>query len=52
MGLQANYRYVQFPDENKGFISECNNELNCSFPVRPRLDGDIYELLVLIGLNF
>ena len=51
MGLQANYRYVQFPDENKGYISECEGP-GCSFPVRPRLDGDIYELLVLIGLNF
>lgn len=53
MGLQANYRYVQFPDENKNYIEECDGPpATCQFPVRPKLDGDIYELLVLIGLNF
>ena len=52
-GIQANYRYVQFPDENKGYISECDGPSNqCDFPVRPKLDGDIYEILGLIGLNF
>lgn len=51
-GLQANYRYVQFPDENKGYISECDGTSGCDFPVKPKLDGDIYELLTMIGLNF
>jgi Outer membrane protein beta-barrel domain len=51
MGFQANYRYVQFPDENKGYISE-GDGANDDFPVRPKLDGDIYEILALIGLNF
>lgn len=51
MGFQATYRYVQFPDENKGFISE-GDTAGDEFPISPKLDGDIYELTVLLGLNF
>jgi len=49
IGLQGTYRYVQFPDENKGFIEEGDNVFN---PITPKLDGDIFEINVLLGLNF
>lgn len=49
IGFQGLYRYVQFPDENKRFILEGTNNPQ---PVTPQLDGDIYELNVILGLNF
>lgn len=50
MGFQGTYRYVQFPDENKGFIVE--DDSSPPRQISPKLDGDIYELTVLLGLNF
>lgn len=50
MGIQLAYRYVQFPDENKSFIEE--DDSGDTKPIRPRLDGDFYDLSVMIGLNF
>jgi hypothetical protein len=49
MGFQAVYRYVQFPDENKSFIDEGTGP---NRTVSPKLDGDIYDLTILLGLNF
>lgn len=49
VGFQATYRYVQFPDENKGFIDENSGN---DHPISPRLNGDMYDLSVLLGLNF
>lgn len=51
LGFQAAYRYVQFPDENKEVISEGPSASDDKF-VKPKLDGDIYDLSVLLGLNF
>jgi hypothetical protein len=51
MGFQATYRYVQFPDENKRYIEEGDTTADTR-PISPSLDGDIYELTVLLGLNF
>ena len=49
VGVQGIYRYVQFPDENKGFIEEGDNVFN---PITPKMDGDIFEINILLGLNF
>lgn len=53
-GLQATYHFVQFPDENNERISEDKNGFPepVLSPVRPRLNGDIYELQTSIGFNF
>lgn len=53
-GLQATYHYVQFPDENNEFIEEDKSGFPepVLSPVRPRLNGDIYELHGSIGFNF
>lgn len=54
LGLQATYHYVQFPDENNDRIEEIKTgqpEPVLS-PVRPRLNGDMYELITSIGVNF
>lgn len=47
-GAQIVYRYVQFPDENKERIVENGNER----PINPRLNGDVYDITFLLGLNF
>lgn len=52
LGLQSTYRYVQFPDENNEFIDEGGESTPLLRPVSPRLDGDIYELNVILGMNF
>ena len=52
LGLQGTYRYVQFPDENNAFIDEGGEAEQVLRPVKPRLDGDIYELNVILGMNF
>jgi hypothetical protein len=53
-GLQAEYHYVQFPDENNEFIEEDKPGIAepVLSPVRPRLNGDIFELQTSIGFNF
>lgn len=53
-GLQATYHYVQFADENNDRIEEekpGQAELVLS-PVSPRLNGDIFEISTIIGINF
>ena len=52
LGLQGTYRYVQFPDENNAFIDEGGEAEQVLRPVKPRLDGDMFELNVILGMNF
>ncbi len=52
LGLQTTYRYVQFPDENNEFIDEGGDGQPLLRPVKPRLDGDIFELNIILGMNF
>lgn len=54
LGLQALYHYVQFPDENNDRIEEIKpgKADPVLSPVRPRLNGDIYEITTTIGVNF
>lgn len=51
-GVQSTYRYVQFPDENKSFIDEAGGDPSGFRPISPKLDGDIYEISLMLGLNF
>ena len=54
LGLQATYHYVQFPDENNDRIEEekVGQPEPVLSPVRPRLNGDMYDLTTTIGVNF
>jgi hypothetical protein len=54
LGLQATYHFVQFPDENNDRIEEdkVGQAEPVLSPVRPRLNGDIYELVTTLGINF
>lgn len=54
LGLQATYHLVQFPDETNDRIEEIKSGVPDPVlsPVQPRLNGDIYELLTVIGINF
>ncbi len=49
VGFQGVYRYVQFPDENKRGIDQGGAQ---PFPIYPRLDGDFFDISVILGLNF
>jgi len=51
-GIQAAYHFVQFPDENNHFIEEIKSTASVLIPVQPRLNGDIYELTTILGINF
>ena len=53
-GLQATYHFVQFPDENNDRIEETKPGIPDPVlsPVRPMLNGDIYEVQAGIGFNF
>lgn len=46
-GVQGTYHYVQFADENKHFIDDGNNSR-----VKPDLNGDIFDISTIIGVNF
>lgn len=52
LGLQGSYYYVQFPDENKGFIEEENPTGTSPSPVKPRLNGDTFDISMILGINF
>ncbi len=54
LGLQVTYHFVQFPDENNDRIEEIKTGQPDPVlsPVRPRLNGDMYELVTSIGVNF
>lgn len=45
LGFQATYHYVSFSDENKDFLQGTEKLEN-------KLNGDTYDLLVILGLNF
>jgi hypothetical protein len=48
LGLQATYHYINFADENKEFLfNGTTNEL-----LENKINGDLMDLLVIIGLNF
>lgn len=51
-GTQILYRYVQFPDENKTFIDEAGGDPSGFRPIKPRLEGDMFDLNLMVGLNF
>ncbi|MBK9322449.1 MAG: hypothetical protein IPM97_05775 [Bdellovibrionaceae bacterium] len=48
LGVQGVYHYVSFSDENKGFL----NENNSSVPLKNTISGDIYDLGIILGMNF
>jgi hypothetical protein len=56
LGFQATYYYVQFPDENKGFIEETKNTgtstSTAQSPISPHLNGDPFDISAIIGINF
>lgn len=54
LGLQATYHFVYFPDENNERIQETSaSSADPVFsPVKPRLNGDVYELITTLGINF
>lgn len=45
LGLQGTYRYVNFSDENKDFVQGTERLEN-------RINGDIYDILAILGMNF
>lgn len=52
IGAQALYNYVQFPDENNYFIDEGGSGNPILKGISPHLDGDIYEINLILGTNF
>ncbi|MBC7465368.1 MAG: outer membrane beta-barrel protein [Bdellovibrio sp.] len=53
-GFQGTYHYVQFADENKHFIDETaiGSPTPAQSPIKPTIDGDLYDLSAIIGVNF
>tara|TARA_B110001454_G_scaffold219156_1_gene250483 strand:- start:9930 stop:10667 length:738 start_codon:yes stop_codon:yes gene_type:complete len=48
LGFQATYHYINFADENKDFLyNGSTNEL-----LENKINGDLMDLLLIIGLNF
>lgn len=48
LGFQATYHYINFADENKDFLfNGSTNEL-----METKINGDLMDLLFIIGLNF
>ncbi len=52
IGLQATYHYVTFQDENKEDIEEINGGITSRPLISPRLNGDIFDLTAILGMNF
>ena len=48
LGLQATYNYVDFNDENKGFISSGGQ----SEELIKKISGDLFNMLIILGMNF
>jgi hypothetical protein len=48
LGVQGMYHYVNFSDENKGYL----NDGTGSVPLTNTISGDIYDLLIILGMNF
>lgn len=51
-GAQALYNFVQFPDENNFFIDEGGSGTPNLKDISPHLEGDIYEINLILGTNF
>lgn len=52
LGIQGTYHLVQFPDENKNGIQENKPGAPDPSPISPTLNGDIFDLTLIIGVNF
>lgn len=54
LGLQATYHFIQFPDENNDRIEEIKSGQPDPVlsPVRPLLNGDVFEITTIFGINF
>lgn len=50
LGIQAMYHYVNFADENKNYINEGGT--SGSVPLKTTVTGDLYDMMVLLGMNF
>jgi hypothetical protein len=50
LGIQGMYHYVNFADENKGYINE--TPTSGSVPLKTTVTGDLYDVMLLLGLNF
>jgi len=48
LGVQGMYHYVNFADSNKGFL----NDGTSSIPLTRTISGSIYDLLLILGMNF
>jgi hypothetical protein len=48
LGVQGVYHYVSFSDENKAFI----NDGTSSIPLVNTISGDLYDLNLILGMNF
>lgn len=48
LGIQAMYHYVNFSDENAKYV----NDGTSSVPLTNTMSGDIYDALLIIGMNF
>ena len=46
LGLQGAYHYVNFADESKEFVNSGTEKLSKT------LSGDLYDVLVILGINF
>lgn len=52
IGAQGLFNYVQFPDENNHFIDEGGSGTPNLKSISPHLDGDIFEVNLILGTNF
>lgn len=52
IGAQGIFNYVQFPDENNYFIDEGGSGTPSLKAIDPHLDGDIFEINLVLGTNF
>lgn len=52
IGAQALYNLVEFPDENNFLIDEGGTGTPSLRPIDPHLDGDLYEINLILGTNF
>jgi hypothetical protein len=48
LGVQGIYHYVSFSDENKAFL----NDGTSSIPLTNTISGDLYDLAIILGMNF
>ncbi len=48
LGLQATYHYINFADENKDFLNTGSGQEKLNYKV----SGDLYDILVILGMNF